>query len=76
MTVTSTDELYLELSALTSTDRKLTASEERRRSYIVRELAGRDNSRGRQVVDDRYAQWISLERAADGSPITKDNHEY
>jgi len=71
---TPTDELYVELSALSSTDRRLSASEERRRSRLVRELAGRDNTLGRQLLEDRYAKWMQLERADDRTPIITEGH--
>ena len=73
-TDTSTDVLYLELSALTSKDGRLSASEERRRSWLVSELASRDSTLGRQIVDDRYAKWMQLERADDGTPIITEGH--
>jgi hypothetical protein len=54
-------DLYLELASLTSTDRRLTASEERRRSWLVRELAERDTTRGVSEVRAMRDQWLLLE---------------
>jgi hypothetical protein len=54
-------DLYNELAALTSTDRRLTASEERRRSWLVRELAEKDTTRGISEVRALRARWLELE---------------
>jgi hypothetical protein len=54
-------ELFAELASLTSTDRRLSASEERHRSWLVGELAKLEGQRGIAEVIRTRDEWVALE---------------
>jgi hypothetical protein len=54
-------ELYAELALLTSSERRLSASEERKRQWLIAELAQRDDQRGIEEVRALRARWLELE---------------
>lgn len=60
-TTKNRDEIALELSLLTSTERRLTASEERRRQWLVKELETADVSAGVERVRALQRDWLQRE---------------
>ena len=61
----NTAELSTELAALSAGGRRLTASEERRRAWLIRELADRDMTRGAAEAAELRDRWLELEYPRD-----------
>jgi hypothetical protein len=59
--VSDQERLYAELASLTSTDRRLGASEERRRAWLIQELAQEETAKGYAEVLALRDQWAELE---------------
>ena len=61
----NTAELSTELATLSAGGRRLTASEERRRAWLIRELADQDRTRGVAEAAELGDRWLALEHSRD-----------